>query len=95
MSTIRPLGTKLLVSPALSPKEINGIALPQSIADQYNISDMRLFHVIATGPKCSGIVSPNDRVLCHSYTTGPIDLEDGSGRKFITIDQVIAVVGKQ
>lgn len=76
----------------LTQEKAGSIHLPPSLQDEFNVGGPKLYRVLATGP---GTVqqpmecSPGDRVLVHSYTSGPAELPDGSA--IINLDQVLAV----
>jgi co-chaperonin GroES (HSP10) len=67
------------------------------MADDFNTGGPKLYTVLAVGPgrrTKRGLVvplpiQPGDRVLCHSYTEGPVDLADDT--KIITGEQVLAI----
>ena len=92
------LGNKLLVSPISTFKAPGPIVVPDSVKDHYAFAGPKLFRVLEVGTgrvNRKGIripieVSPGDRVLCQSYTTGP--KEFGDGRLIITDDQILAVL---
>ncbi len=77
------------------------IMLPPILVDDYNTGGPKEYEVIAVGPgrrnRRGDTVpvefSPGDRVICHSYTTGVTELDDG--RMVITDDMVIAVIPVQ
>lgn len=94
---MRMTGTHVLVEPELS-KQTGMIHLTKSLQFSMNLGKPRVWRVLAVGPgrvtrkgtlipvECE----PGDRVITHSYTEGPVDLEDG--KCVITSDQIIAVL---
>jgi len=82
---ISPLGNRLLVRPIFQ-KRWGVVVIPDTVED---MDGPRSWLVLDIGPKVKD-VAIGDRVLAHSYTTGPIDLENGL--KLLTEDQVLAVL---
>ena len=90
----------MLVAPILSGLTPGGIHLPQILQDEYNIGGMKLFRVLAVGQgrrtKKGAIVpiecEPGDRVICHSYFKGPIEIE--GGQKIVSSDEIVMVLPK-
>jgi co-chaperonin GroES (HSP10) len=91
------LGNRVLVERINPPATRNGIYLPESARDDNNTGGPKEFMVLAVGPgrvvkgknrpvECQ----PGDRVICHSYTSGPVELEDGT--RVITDDQILFVL---
>ncbi len=84
------------VAPIVEETTRGGIFLPESVRDEHN-SGPKLFRVLAVGPgrlsrsgdRIPMECSPGDRILAHSYTDGPIGLEDGT--KIIRQEQVVLV----
>lgn len=103
MKTIRPLGDNLLVAPLPPQRSIGGILLPDSVRDEANMGGSKLYLVLAVGPgrvTKKGVrvpvqAAPGDHVVCHSYTDGPKDIEDGTHRKIISERLVLAVIPKE
>lgn len=77
------------------------IVLPESVLDDNNTGGPKEFLVIQTGPgriNHKGVMfpiecSPGDRIICHSYTTGSVEV--GSNRFVITSDMILAVIPVQ
>lgn len=77
------------------------IVLPQIALDDINTGGPKEYRVLEVGPgknNRKGVLipiecAPGDKVICHSYTTGSIDLPDGSS--IITDDQILAVIPLQ
>ncbi len=93
------LGNHILVERVKhASKTAGGIHLPPILMDDHNTGGPKEFLVLDVGPgrrNRKGVLncvecSPGDRVICHSYTTGAIELE--GGRKVITDDMIIAVL---
>jgi len=91
------LGNRLHVAPVMVDRVGSVIVLPESLQADH-LDSYRLFRVLAVGPgrktKNGAVVpiecEPGDRVICHSHTTGPQPLKDGT--LIITGDQVLAVM---
>ena len=105
MMTMKILGARLLVSPlATATVSSGGIALPPRSIDENNVGGPRQFIVISKGTglrrdtgeidyrMCE--IDVGDKVVCHSYTAGPIPFDSGD-RRIIGIDEVIAIVKKE
>lgn len=83
---------------SIPAKQIGLIQLPKDLNEDANHGGVKVFRVLAVGPgrrNRKGIrlpleCSPGDRVMCHSYFTGPCKLDDGTD--IITDDQIIAVL---
>jgi|SRR5215831_3995619 len=94
------LGNRIHIKRVQPPTSIGGIYLPPIALDDINTGGPKIYEVLAVGPgrmTKKGVripieVSVGDRILCHSYTDGPSDLEDGT--KLITDDQVLLVMPK-
>ena len=84
---LRPVGNKLLVQPLRSSPASELIEIVQ-LQEEFG---PKLYRVLAIGPAVKDLV-PGDRVLCYSIGAGPVDVQDGSGRKIVTEDQVIMIV---
>lgn len=91
------LGNRVLVERINPATTRNGIYLPESARDDINTGGPKEYRVLMVGPgrTVNGCLIPvecavGDRIICHSYTTGPVDLDDGT--KIITDDQIIAVI---
>ena len=75
-----------------------GIALPGNVQEDPNYGGVRLYRVLGVGPgrrlKNGSLdpmpTEPGDRILCHSFTTSPVDLGDGT--QIIDLSQVVAVL---
>jgi len=94
------LGNRVLVERINPPETRGGIYLPESARDDNNIGGPKEYRVWMVGPgkTIKGTVVPvecavGDRVICHSYTSGPIEVEPGYF--VITADQIIAVIPNQ
>lgn len=80
-------------------QRIASIELP-AFMTEYTFDTYRLYRVLQVGPgrttrkgvKIPIECEPGDRVICHSHTTGPMQMEDGT--MLITDDQVLAVLPK-
>jgi len=91
------LGNRLLVEPIVADS-IGSIVLPESLKDDNNVGGPKVFRVIQIGTgrlTRKGVripieAAPGDRVICHSYTSGPEPL--GDKRKVITEEQIIAIL---
>lgn len=88
---IKPTGKHLLVSRIFRPY-LGSIAIPETLQDDCNIGGPKECRVIAAGPKVEKDIEPGDRVICHSWTEGPI--EAGDRHYIITEQQVLAVIKK-
>lgn len=82
---MKPLGNYIHVRP-LPFRASSPIVIPQA----YQNIDVKLFSVLAVGSKVQEI-SVGNMILTHSYTAGPMDLDDGSA--MVKDDQVLAVIG--
>lgn len=95
---MRLLRNHLHVAPIVVDK-IGSILLPESLKAAH-FDTYRLYRVLQVGPgriTRKGVripieCQPGDRVICHSHTTGPIKMEDGT--MLITDDQILAVLPK-
>lgn len=93
-----PLGNRLLVRRVAPPTTRGGIYLPESARDDANTGGPKEFLVLAVGPgrmNAKGVripieCRPGDRVVCHSYTSGPVPVNDTD--HIITEDQILAVI---
>lgn len=85
---LRPTGDRILVQPVEKREHemVNGIHIPDAALEQN-----RMFYVIACGPKVT-LVKPGERVISHTYTSGIIPIEDGTGRGFIKESECMAVI---
>ena len=85
---------------SIPAKQIGSIILPKDLNEDVNHGGVKVFRVLAVGPgrrNRKGVLlplecTPGDRVMCHSYFTGPMKLDDGS--YIITDSEVIAVLPK-
>lgn len=96
------LGNRLLVKPVASQdKTLSGLFLPQGSEDYFNLGSVKCFDVLDVGrgkPEYFGDtvgyaspdVQPGDRVLCQSYTHGPLPLPDGTA--IIDESLVLAII---
>lgn len=98
---MKVLANKLLVERIKRPVYPGSvIVLPPILLDDNNTGGPKEFLVLQTGPgrrTRKGVVlpiecEPGDRVICHSYTTGAVEV--GNGKMIITDDQIIAVLPK-
>jgi co-chaperonin GroES (HSP10) len=95
------LGNRVHVRRELPPTTTGGIYLPESVRDDSNNGGVKVYRVLGVGPGFTnkkGVhfpieCAPGDRVMCHSYTTGPTELEDGT--MIVTADQILAVLPVQ
>lgn len=91
MPILKPVGTKLLVTPYRREKQWGGkILLPEK---QRNVlmGDDHIFWVVAVGEQVEGI-AVKDRVLCKFDHDGLTYLEDGTLRAFIDVKEVLLVL---
>ena len=94
----RLLGDRLLVEPIKPATTLRGIHLPDQALDDSNVGGPKQYRVIEVGPGKrlkNGTIRPmpvsvGDRIICHSYTTGPYDL--GQGRMILTESEIICVL---
>lgn len=86
---MRLLGKRLLVAPEIRTK-VGSVFLPPSATGFQNTGDTKVYTVIAVGSKIDEPINVGDRVVCHSYTSGPEEYKDG--QYFITHDQILAVI---
>lgn len=83
---------------SIPAKQIGTIHLMKDLNEDLNYGGVKVFRVLAVGPgrvnRKGHIIpvecAPGDRVMCHSYFTGPCELQDGT--QIITDDQIIAVL---
>ena len=83
---------------SIPAKQIGVIHLMKDLNEDMNYGGVKVFRVLAVGPgrrNRKGVLlpvecSPGDRVMCHSYFTGPTSMDDGT--HIITDDQIIAVL---
>lgn len=95
------LSDNLLVEAIPQTRSNGGIHFAPSYGQQENVGGPKVFRVLAVGPgrvNRKGLLipveaEPGDRVICHSYTSGPIDL--GGERHLIKADQILAVLPKK
>lgn len=94
---MKPMANNLIVSHI--PMEYHGsIVMPESMKDALNTGGVKCFRVHAVGPgrlTRKGVrvpieCEPGDRVLCHSYTTGPTPLDND--RMVISAEMILAVI---
>lgn len=86
-----------LLAERLTAERIGRIVLPESLKDDANVGGPKLWRVLGVGPgrrnKKGHVLpiecAPGDRILTHSYTTGPMELP--GGRAILTDDQILAV----
>lgn len=98
---ITPLGNRLIVQRPTVVKTSGLIHLPPVCQDDYNTGGPKEVLVLAVGPgrvNSRGVripieCEPGDRLIIHSYTSGPQPLPDGN--LLITDDQILAVIPKQ
>jgi len=99
--TIRPCRGRMLIAPEPSmEKTPGGLHIPDVARDPNNIGGPKIYRVIAVGgpaltKKGAEIpmeVGVGDRIVCHSYTTGPMNIYDDTGRMIISQDEVLAVL---
>lgn len=94
---MKPLGKHIIVQEEVA-EQIGGIFLTKKAKMDLMLGRPRVFRVISVGPgrlTKKGVLIPpecraGDRIICHSYFEGPIDLPDG--RHIITQDQILAVL---
>ena len=99
-SRARLLGNRLLVRRLNRPTSIGGIFIPETMRDDENIGGPKEYLVCGVGPGLTnrkGLLIPipvncGDRVICHSYFTGAIEIPDVPEMFIITADQVLAVI---
>jgi co-chaperonin GroES (HSP10) len=91
------LGNRFLAQRVNPPTTRGGIYLPEIVRDDLNTGGPKEWLVLAVGPgtRCKGRMlpiefGPGDRVICHSYTQGPVPMDDGSA--VLTADQVLCVI---
>lgn len=94
MPTLRPTGTKLLVTPYRRKTKWGGKILLRE--DQRNVlmGDDHCFWVVAVSAalKKSGDIKVKDRVICKFDHDGLEYLTDGTLRAFIDVEQVLVVL---
>lgn len=100
---MKPLSNHIIVKRVKQPTAAVGgmILLPPILVDDYNTGGPKEYEVLAVGPgrrnrKAITVpveCQPGDRVICHSYTTGVTELDDG--HMVITDDMIIAVIPVQ
>lgn len=96
---MKPIGNHLHVREEIH-SAINGIHLPQKTRMDLALGRPRVFRILAKGPgklTRKGHLIPieaeiGDRIIVHSYTTGPVDLPDGTA--IITAEEITAVMPK-
>lgn len=85
-------------------EKIGSIFLPPTAKDYYNTGGPKEFVVeeVGTGHVTRKGVQipidwcePGDRILCHSYTTGPVESGIRDDLFFITPDQILAIIPMQ
>jgi len=86
------------------PTMINGIHLPPTALDYYNTGGPKEFTVemVGTGHVTRKGVQipidwcePGDRILCHSFTTAPVESGIRDDLFLITPDQILAIIPLQ
>jgi len=98
---MKVLGNHLLVEAIPQTRSAGGIHFSPGYGQQENVGGPKVFRVLATGPgrpNRKGVLipleaEPGDRIICHSYTSGPVDV--GPDRHLITSDQILAVLPKK
>jgi co-chaperonin GroES (HSP10) len=91
--SMKLLGNRLHVKPVASQdRTLSGLFLPQGSGDELNLGSVKCFDVLGVG---SGSKYPvealtGDRVLCQSYTHGPLPLPDGTA--IIDENLVLAII---
>lgn len=84
------------VKPETNPNST--IVIPQMVLDDLNTGGPKEFRVLAVGPGRSnkkGLTVPlecvpGDRIICQSWTTGPV--EASPGKFVISADMILAVI---
>ncbi len=101
-SPARLIGNRLFVQRLNPQVSRNGVFLPESARDDQNIGGPKEYLVLGVGPgllkkgrRIPIDVACGDRVICHSYFTGAIEIPDCPGLFIITADQVIAKIPRQ
>lgn len=91
------LGNRLLVK-VVPPQEqsAGGIIIPENSLDcSSSLCWPKMFDVLQVGtgsPNRPVEAKPGERVLCHSYTSGPVPLEDGTA--IIDESLILAIIPK-
>lgn len=88
---IRPLKGKLLCAPIRHDKQ-GMIHLTERMKFSMELSGVREWRVLRV-PRLDSLdpgIVPGDRVITHSFTEGPIELEGGMA--IITLSQVLAIL---
>lgn len=88
---IKPLGTKLLVTPYRREKQWGGHILLQEKQRNVLMGDDHIFWVVAVGDDVKDI-SVKDRVLLTLDHEGLEYLTDGTLRAFVNLSQVLLVL---
>jgi len=92
-----PTTNHILAERVLTEK-IGSIHVPLSLQDDANVGGPKVYRVLAVGPgrvTRKGVrvpveCGPGDRLICHSYTSGEVPLEDG--RVLLGEDDILAVL---
>ena len=93
------LGNRVLLQHIIR-EQVGAIFVPEESQKSYNSSGPQVYLVIQVGPglqhKSGKIIpipcEPGDRVICHSYTAGPADIELPDNQFILTADQILAVI---
>ncbi len=91
MPALKPLGTKLLITPCRREKQWEGRIILNEKQRNVLMGEDHIFWVVAVGDKVKDI-AVKDRVLCKFDHDGLEYLDDGTLRSFVDISQVLAVM---
>lgn len=91
MPNLKPLGTKLLVTPYRREKQWGGKIILSEKQRDVLMGEDHIFWVVAVGEKVPDI-QPKDRVLCKFDHDGLTYLDDGTLRAFIDVSEVLLVL---
>jgi hypothetical protein len=89
--TLKPLGTKLLITPYRRKTQWGGRIILREELRNVLMGDDHTFWVVAVGEKVED-VKPKDRVICKFDHDGLEYLNDGTKRAFIELEQVLVVL---